>query len=238
MTPTCRHRWPTASPGQIYIHWLKAHPAVEVQSQAPRVRLGIDHVPFCTQQPRVRLGQADNVRLCFQCACESRGPLRPQGGPLNTPVDQTNRHRVLNSTRPAADGSIACHANRAKLSCSVRSSCPADPEHCRPTLTAGAPGGLPAVLHRDRLGVLYLPVFLALQTVTCHSAALSDWGVHTGRRTRRLMSCTDNSTYHIELTGFALSMLCQVGAVLPFEDRLFSRVLQTFPQECQCHAPG
>ena len=33
-------------------------------------------------------------------------------------------------------------------------------------------------------------------------------------------------------TWFVLDALCRAGAVLPFEDRLFSRVLQTFPQDC------
>ena len=29
-----------------------------------------------------------------------------------------------------------------------------------------------------------------------------------------MMSCTGNSPYHMELIGFALSMLCRVGRVL------------------------
>ena len=37
---------------------------------------------------------------------------------------------------------------------------------------------------------------------------------------------------------FALDTLCQVGSVLPFEDRFFSYVLHTLPQEDQKHAYG
>ena len=129
-------------------------------------------------------------------------------------------HGVFTSIHPASDGCLARQALRVGLRCSVRSGRPADPEHSRSTLAACAPGGRPAVLHRDRLGILDLPSLFALQTVTCHFAALADWNGRTRGRTHRLMSCTRYSPYHMETMGFALLTLCQVGSSLSFEAAL------------------
>ena len=54
-----------------------------------------------------------------------------------------------------------------------------DPEHCRAALTAGAPGGRPAVLHRDLLCVLDLPALSTLQAISRHWIFLSVFNLQT-----------------------------------------------------------